>query len=138
MRFENFIVNRTPNPSNLDEMCTSTCTLSYKIKDSVLYIYAYQNKDMGKFGWLNIYLEDTIERAIQEIERTQPDNRNCLQKLLAKDKKSFNQLVVVTTLDGVEGIPTYEIYLDNLDEVKQHTSSREALIRSYPVFNELI
>ena len=131
MKFENFIVNRTPEQ-------LSSCTLSYKIQDSVLYIYAYQNKDMGKFGWLNIYLEDTIMRAIKEIEKAQPDNRNVIQKILAKDKKSFNQLVVVTTFDGIEGIPRYEIYLDDLGEVARHTSSKEALIKEYPVFGELI
>ena len=131
MRFENFIVNQTSEQS-------STCTLSYKIQDSVLYIYAYQNKDMGKFGWLNIYLEDTIMRAIEEIKKAQPDNRNVIQKILAKDKKLFNKLVVVTTLDEIEGIPRYEIYLNDLRKADHHVSSKEALIKEYPVFEELI
>lgn len=131
MRFENFIVNHSPEQS-------STCTLSYKIQDSVLYIYAYQNKDMGEFGWLNIYLKDTIMRAIEEIKKAQPDNHNVIQKILAKDKKLFNKLVVVTNLDGIEGIPRYEIYLNDLDKVADHAFSKEALIEEYPVFGELI
>jgi|GEM_PF-5102363 hypothetical protein len=140
MKLNGFIVNKVPDVSNSNQIFESTCDLSYfyDLQDSTLYIYAYQDINMGKFGWLNIHLEGTINRAIEEIKKTLPDNRNCFQKLLGKENHFYNKLVVVTTLDGIPGIPKYEIYLDNLDDVHSSTNNKQAVIAKYPAFGALI
>ena len=140
MKLNCFIVNTVPDVSNSNQILVSTCDLSYfyDLQDSTLYIYAYQDINMGKFGWLNIHLKGTINRAIEEIKKTLPDNRNCFQKLLGKENHFYNRLVVVTTLDGIQGMPKYEIYLDNLDDPIGRTNDKNTVIQKYPAFKALI
>ena len=141
MKLNGFIVNTVPDVSNPNQILVSTCDLSYfyDLQDSTLYIYAYQDINMGKFGWLNIHLKDTIDRAIKEIKKTLPDNRNCFQKLLGKENHFYNRLVVVTTLDGILGPGMlYEIYLDDLNDPIGRTKDKDTVIQKYPAFRELI